>query len=110
MPCAKWELQLASAVGYASSGSSNSIVHCGVHEQPVAEAQFFWKALSLEDKQLVGRHVARAASVKHVEMEDRTEFARVARHCCDVALERHFFRPLALVSKLLPADVVVWIY
>ena len=108
MPCAKWELQFEGVAGCASSSSrKSSSAHCGVDEPPEAEAQLFWQALLPEDKQLVCRHVARSASAEEVEMKDRTEFARVARHCCDLALERDFFRPLAILSKLLPADISI---
>lgn len=40
-------------------------------------------------------------------MKNRTEFARIARHCCDLALERDFISPLAIVSKLVPADISI---
>ena len=104
LPSAQEECHMAGSTSCASSSSS---VNAGAIVEPEAEARCFWESLSSDGKQLACSHLVEAAKVEISAVDDRASFASVARRCCDEGLERHFFRPLAIISGFLPADVSI---
>ena len=98
IPCAKKEC----AARPAGAGCSTSRMEFRVVQQVEQEAKCFWDGLSRDDQRGLCQHIEDAANARCLEDEARSEFATVARRCCDVALEERFFRPFAVLTKLLP--------